>query len=274
MKSTAFALLLLAAVTCGTAQNGSIVDFYRYADSISTYPPVDQQLAIIQQQKVMNGYVSFIGIKGTSIVILAAVTTEKLTDPKSISLTVEFLKDRASIGKVPMWGYVFDRNNDGKVDYMALVEGAAPYKDKDFPEDYPLRKKPATQEQMERFVNDCKLVFNHYADDNFDGKVDAFVHIDLDPKRDWVERQIVARCTAFDEKFNDVWAFRLSMKNPPEQVAHTAENIPFHPLNKPTDVLTKATLADRTSILEYLNTAAGQARLKWFNFQHPKKKNE
>ena len=271
MRAVLLALLLPISSLISQAQTGSMIDFFRHADSMTIHPSLDQQLAIIQQKKLGDNYVSFIGPKGTSIVLIAAVTVEKLTNPNLISRTVDFVKDRPTTGKIPTWGYVFDRNGDGKIDYLALVEGAAPYKNSTFPVDYPARKKRVDMAQMELFVNSCKLVFNHYADDNFDGKIDALVHIDLDPERDWVDRQIVARSTTFDDVFDVAWAFQGSMANVHEKIGITSTGILFHPLNSPTGYLSKATLAARTGILSYLNASAAECKLKWFNFIHPEK---
>lgn len=274
MRAAFLAMLLVMCSPVAPAQTASMIDFFRHADSMTIHPSLDQQLAIIQQKKMGDNYVSFVGPKGTSIVLLAAVTVEKLADPNLISRTVDFIQDRPTTGKIPTWGYVFDRNRDGKIDYLALVEGAAPYKNSSFPADYPARKKRVDMAQMELFVNNCKLVFNHYADDNYDGKIDALVHIDLDPERDWVDRQIVARSTQFNDLFDVAWAFQGSMANEHVTVGITTNGILFHPLNRPTDYLSKATLADRTGILNYLNASAAECKLKWFNFIHPEKKDE
>ena len=254
-------------VRTGVAQPGNIVDFYPHADSVCQFPQSDRELTVICQKKISQRYITLIGMKGDSRILLAAVTLKPLTDvQKSISLTVDFDGIRPNPGKVSTWGYVYDRNGDGRIDYMALVGGAAAYKSADFPDDFPLREKLLSLKQIDYYVGHCKTVFNHWADDNFDGTLDAAIHIDMDPQRDWVERQIVVRSTGFDGKYDEVWSFREKMGDVRDSVKHTTASVEYHPIGKPPDSISLAAFADKTRILHIINAAAKECGLTSENF--------
>ena len=260
-------LALDAATLCG--QTKSIVEYYPIADSICRFPPMDKQLAIICQKKVQGWYVNFVGVKGMAQVLLATVTKQQLQDVKDISLTVGFDGSKPTTGKIGTWGYVYDRNKDGNIDYLALVGGATPFKTKDFPADFPKRGKGLTRPELEYFIAHCQLLFNHWADDNFDDTLDAVVQTEIDSVRDWVERFIVARSTTFKYAFDDVWAFRDSIKSDRDQVNHNVSSVPFSSFDNARDEITWRTFGTRTGILQLLNSVAKACRLTEKNFIHP-----
>jgi hypothetical protein len=114
---------------------------------------------------------------------------------------------------------------------------------------------------MEYYITHCRLVFNHWADDNYDGMLDAVIHVDMDPDRDFVDHQIVVRSTTFNGRFNDVWAFRGSDGVLPDTVLHTTTSVAYHPINKPPDFITQPMLDDKSQIMKLLNTALKQLKL-------------
>src|SRR5206468_2254770 len=147
--------------------------------------------------------------------------------------------------------------------------GAAAFKSEDTTMYIPLRNQSFTREQLEYFVGHCKLIFNHWADDNFDGNLDAVVHVDMDSVRDWVERSILARSTTFDEAFDDVWAFHNSIYANPEQLPYTADGVPFRSPEKRNDELTWKKFREKSGILHLLNRAVKACELKASQFVHP-----
>lgn len=254
--------ILIATAACSVTglraqQPKNMIQFFQPVDSLTEFPPVDQELVKICQKQVDRRYVTFVGFKGDPKVVLAAVTLEPIDSLQhSIILSVDFDGIKPLAGKVTTWGYVFDRNGDGKIDYMALVGGAAAYEPEDFPEDFPDKKTDMSMEQIDYFVGHCRIVFDHWADDNFDGKIDGVVHVDLDPDREWVAREIVVRSRKFNGKFDDAWAFRGRIDEGGEQIKHTSSAVPYHPIGKTDDEITPATLADKTDILKLMNKAA------------------
>jgi len=264
-------LLLCVQSTLLLAQpRKSIIDFYPLADSLSEFPPFDKKLRLICQKRLQKRYVSFVGIEGEQKVLLIAVTVKKIRNIQdSISLSVEFNGIMPHPGKISTWGYVFDRNKDGKVDYMALVGGAAPFKDDNFPDGYPFRGEPIKdydQNELEYWVSHCKLVFNHWTDDNFNDTLDALIHVDLDPTRDWVERKIVVQSTKFDGRFDDVWAFRQHIDEEPDSVEYSGTRVPYYPIGKSKDEITKAVLDEKTDIMILIQQAAKECGLTKDNF--------
>lgn len=264
-------VLLIIPSTCW-CQDYPITQFYQIADSIANFPPIDQRRAILCQKKIDRWNVSFVGLKTESKALLVVVTQKRLMSPDSISMTVAFNGYTPSTGIVPTWGYVFDRNEDGKIDYMALVSGAVPFKPADFPEFFPRRKEPLLREHLEYFVQHCKLIFTHWADDNYDGTIDALVHVDMDSVRDWVEQRLVIRSTKFDTTFDDVWAFYDRMSEQHGEIPFTADRVPFHSLEQPNDAITWKKFQEKSGILYLLNRAAKSCHLTAESFSHPEKR--
>jgi len=251
--------ILLFPVTGVSREGKNIVKFFPIADSVSEYPPLTAKLEIFCQKKISDLYVTLIGYKDGKKILIAAITKEKITDPDSeIYRVVGFENAEPHLGKVTTWGYVFDRNQDGRIDYFAQADAAAPLLDDRIPESYPIRGEKLGMPDLELYVGHCKIIFNHWADDNYDGKIDAAIHYDIDPLRDWVKRKIVIRCTKFNDKFNDVWAFTRRITGRRDSVAHTAGSVPYRPLGRISGRISPKTFAEITDILSLLNRAAAE----------------
>ncbi len=239
------------------AQDNGILNYYVYADSVIQFPAMEESLTIVCQRKIDNRYVTFVGVKHTNKVILAAITPQPITDiEKNISLFVEFKGAIPSVGKTASWGYVYDRNHDGKIDYLAELAGAAAIEKDDVPPNYPKRKQHHTRDQLEIFVSHCSLIFNHWADDNYDEKLDAVIHIDMDPDRDWVKRRIVIRSTKYDGRFDDVWAFAEEHGDEPQTISSTYDKVQYHPIGKKKEEISKKTFQFQTDVLKLINRAS------------------
>src|SRR5574341_1046434 len=167
---------------------------------------------------------------------MEAITKDSLKNPKEeIILKINFKNREKEVQhltvpysdtvKIIEWGYVFDRNKDGKIDYLAYLAAAIPIKpQKIFPSDFPkgedladhfvalineYRQKP---EYFHMFWLCLRLVFDHMADDNFDGKIDGTVIEAMDSERYWVDRWMALRSTRFDEKLDTCWQFKDSIQ--------------------------------------------------------------
>jgi hypothetical protein len=245
-----------------TAQHGNIVDMYPFVDSATQFPPEQNELTLICQKELQQRYISFVGRKGDSRAIIVAVTLKPLGNPDTvISTRLDFDGIRPLLGKVSTWGYIYDRNGDGKIDYLALVGGATAVKDVEFPDSFPARDVKLTFDQMDFFVRHCKIVYNHWADDNFDGTLDAVIQIDMDRKRDWVDRQIVVRSSTFTGKFDDVWAFRGRIDDNHETIRHSATIVPYHSIENTSATLNMKEFSEKTAILNLINRAAKECKM-------------
>lgn len=241
----------------------NILRFYETADSVAYFPDIAAPLKKHCDRKIDNLWITFAGPQNKDEVMIVAATGQRIQNPqREIWRTLDFKDGSPDLGPVTTWGYVFDRNRDGKIDYMALVEGAAPFLDRRVPDSYPARGQKLSKDELELYVNKCKIIFNHWADDNFDGKIDAVIHVDIDPLRDWVIRKIVARCTKFDGRFNDVFGFRDKISGKREKMGFTGRGVPYRPLGAISDSINKDKLQRQTDILRMINRAVAECKIK------------
>lgn len=106
------------------------------------------------------------------------------------------------------WAYVWDRNEDGVIDYIAYLDSARPVKGRDFPADFPIGTR-LKKEHLYLIIDSGRMTFTHFADDNFDGRTDTIVAVLPDPARPfWVEEFGVLRSTGFDGKVDETWTFK------------------------------------------------------------------
>ncbi len=265
--SLAAVFLLLLFRGEAASQTARLTDFYPHADSVCRFPNYDKKLRVTCSKKISERYITFVGYERDPRVLLAAVTLTPFQDAQdSISLSVEFQYNGVNAGKITTWGYVYDRNQDGRIDYFAIVGGAAALKPADFPPDFPERGIRMSESQADYFVGHAAIIFNHWADENFDGTLDALVQADMDPKRDWVERRIVVRSTKYNGKFDDVWGFTGSIGEEHDTVGHTLHSVPYRPVGRPPEEIGPALFTDRTNILKLMNEAAKECGLKAKNF--------
>jgi hypothetical protein len=256
MKRAFFLATAMFAASTGLRAQPDITDFFDVADSVSEHPPFRTELTTLCQVKVQDRWVSFVGFKNTKTLLYVTFTLDSLADPvRDVSPTVGFDKSRPTLGKVSTWGYPFDRNRDGKIDYFALVGGAAPFEDEDFPENYPRQGEATMVHHVELFVAKCKIVFNHWADDNFDGRIDGVVQADMDPERNWVYRQILARSLKFDGRFDDVRAFRTDTSSFNDSVSFTPERVNYRPIGMTAGSIGKKEMDDKSAVMGLMNQA-------------------
>jgi hypothetical protein len=207
-------LLFLALLTsCPALGQEDMQSFYPKVRGLAESPPDESSLKIVCQKKVGDRYVTFAGVDGKTL-LLATVTPFKLRDAsKSLWLRQRFVPAGARGRKQTTsdWGYVFDRNGDGRVDYVCFLMGPMPIKPADFPADFPKADAQGhiamSREQLDYFMKHSAFVFRHYADENFDGELDAVLVEELDPERMWVDRWLVAKSSHFDGVMDTAWCF-------------------------------------------------------------------
>jgi hypothetical protein len=269
MKRLLFVMLTLAAGAAGLSAQPGIVNFYETADSVTAHPPFRNELVTLCQVHLRDRWVSFVGFKTTKTVLYVTFTLDSLADPVAdVSPIVGYEKARPVLGKVSTWGYAFDRNRDGKVDYLALVGGAAPFEDAEFPADFPKHNEPMLIGQVGLYLAKCRIIFNHWADDNYDGMIDATVLADMDSSRGWVYRQILARSTKFNGRFDDVTAFRRDASTFSDSVSFTPELVSYRPVGMPAGAFGMKDLDDKSAVMGLINQAAGACGKDAFRFSN------
>ena len=113
-------------------------------------------------------------------------------------------------GDVLDWGYVFDRNADGMIDYLAFLVGAIPVRPEGFKGDLPKRGGRISADQINLYNQHARLVFTHIADDNFDGMVDGLVYGVREPDDIWIDRWVAARSDSAGQ-VADPWYFTMDI---------------------------------------------------------------
>jgi len=252
----------------------NILTFYNKAAAKIQSPPDESYLQLICRKKIDNLYVTFVGWE-TGKVLLAAITEKKLKKPdENILLKVLFIElpeppfGQPTAGNIVDWGYVYDRNGNGKIDYVSYLVGPMPVEQKDFPADYPKRGESVNLSELKIFLDSNQLLFTHWADDNYDGKVDAVVFEALDPERDWVEGWMVVRSSKFDGVVDEGWYFKDDI-NVKEKDAERAGN-GFRTRRIPgiEPVFGPGELAQKDRILNMFNKAAEKCKLTSNSFYH------
>jgi hypothetical protein len=164
-------------------------------------------------------WVSFIGT-APSRVLLFAFTKERFASPSEVVTlrprynplpTARFSKS-ATLD----WGYVHDRDADGRVDYVAYLQNAHAVLPDPLPEGFPTARpgpdgtvKNVSKELLYAVVDSAQMVFRHYADDDRDGKFDAMVIEEFDPDRPmFVKDWVVYRPSKPGGPIDEAWAFR------------------------------------------------------------------
>ncbi len=250
----------------------SILTFYNKAAARTQNPPDEAYLYVVCREKIDNLYVTFVGLE-TGKVLLAAITENKLKKPSiEILLKVQFLKlpyppyIAPTAGRVVDWGYVYDRNGEGKIDYVSYLVGPFPIKKPDFPSDYPKRGQSLNLSEIELFLKSMRLLFTHWADDNYDGKVDAVVFEAVDPERNWVEGWTAVRSTKYDGTVDEGWYFKEDINVREKDAERTGTGFSTRRIPGIEPVFGPGELAHKTKILTMFNEAAEKCELTGSSF--------
>jgi hypothetical protein len=221
------ALLSPAAAEEPARKPPGILDFYATARAAAASPVDEKALVVLCQEapaaEARKGYeslwISFIGT-APSRVLLFAFTKERFASPSEVVTlrprynpmpTARFSKS-ATLD----WGYVYDRDADGRVDYVAYLQNAHAVLPDPLPEGFPTARpgpdgtvKNVSKELLYAVLDSAQMVFRHYADDDRDGKFDAMVIEEFDPDRPmFVKDWVVYRPSKPGGPIDEAWAFR------------------------------------------------------------------
>lgn len=268
-------IVILPVIICITLLTGTnysfgeenILTFYNKAEAKIKTPPDEAYLEVICRKKIDNLYVTFVGWEADKV-LLAAITQKKLKHPdKEILLKLQGQTGVApTAGTVLDWGYVYDRNGDGKIDYVSFLVGPMPFKKQDYPSNYPKRGHTISSKQLEALLESMGLLFTHRADDNYDGKVDAAVIEALDPETNWVDGRMLVRSTKFDGATDEAWFFKEDINIKEKDAERVGDGFRTRSVHGIGTVFGPAELAKTDYALSMFNEAADKCKLTSSSF--------
>lgn len=200
MRAPTILLALAFALPAAAAGPGDAVSFYPQADAWTQGRHAASEMRVACTRPFEGAYLSLLA-DASGKVVIAAVSPKPPRDAESL------------LGRGPDstrdWAWLWDRNRDGAVDYLAYFLGADMVYPRELPADFPRGKSTRlSSTQLDFVLKHMRSTFYHAADDNFDGKADAAVY----PYRDgetwiWVKGFFILRSTRFDGKVDQDWAF-------------------------------------------------------------------
>lgn len=168
--------------------------------ALSQLPLARSELDIRCQQKVRDLYVSFVGIKEGGIFVVV-LTKGEFENPGG-NLYTHTPRDGLPEGATLDWGYALDRNFDGSIDYLAILDGLNPVVPDDWEGELPnLRggRKLLTDQMLEEIIfPNTRLLYWHIADDDFDGHHDSAAVSTRNVNTGWIDGWMVAQDRNFD----------------------------------------------------------------------------
>jgi len=162
------------------------------------------------------------------------------------------------------WGYVFDRNHDGKVDYLAYLDGANLVVPDDWTGDLPSQSSTFTKETFEELIiPNIKLLFWHLADDNSDGNHDGAAVSTRNVESGWIDGWIAARDTDFDGNYDSCKYFQGRFRTDVGQCEGTPSS--YRAPNKELSGLVKVP-PNKGFYFQFINEAAEKCHLSGESF--------
>lgn len=221
------ALGMLAAGPSSAFAQRALLDFYPVARDRAASPPEETALKVVCEKELTGDAVPepyrklrlTLVSAGTPRVLLAVFSRKRLGDLKeAISLHVRYDPLPTALPRPSGsydWGYLYDRNGDGRVDYLVYLQNAHPVLPDSIPADFPTVE-PAPEGRyrislplLHQMIDLGQMVFRHYADDNFDGRVDGVVMEEFDKVRPMFVRDwLLFRRSQPDGAVDQGWAFR------------------------------------------------------------------
>jgi hypothetical protein len=222
--------ILIAAQAIRAGTPAGLLDFYDLARTRAAAPMDEQKLAVVCAEQlhgeaVPGGYaglwLSFLTTERGRVQIAALTKTPIVRPAETIALEPRFNPlPTARLGRAGTldWAYVYDRDGDGRIDYLAYLQNALPVLPEPLPPDFP---KPevlpdgrvrGSMQLVRAMIGNAQMVFSHYADERFTGRVDAVVVPEFDDARPMFVRGYVAYLAPLEGRAEEAWAFRTSIR--------------------------------------------------------------
>jgi hypothetical protein len=254
-----------------------LIAFYPRAAARVTKPPAEKALRVLYDWTHQDGsHVSFVAV-GKRTSILVVLTKDKFKKPEeALFLSPRYVvaKDmravqmgkaplvRATAGEVTDWAYVYDRNGDGRADYLCYLVGPMPVEPDSFPADFPTEAQGLSRQQLDYMLDHDRYIFTHVADEDFDGTVDAIVLYVRDPDRLWV-KEFAAILAPGGGSPDSSWTFRESIVSPSGALRHSNGGFVRHRASGKDVMVTAGNFAGWTDVLARINAAAAATNARF-----------
>ena len=219
----------IGAPAAGAEAPPGLIGFHDVARARAAAAADEEKLSVVCAEKlhadgVPSGYgglwLSFLTTERGRIQI-AALTKAPIARPAgAIALKPRFNPlPTARVGPAGTmdWAYLYDRNGDGRIDYLVYLQNAYAVLPEPLPANFPkpeMRPDGSVRGSMDllhAMIYNAHMVFSHYADDRFDGRVDAVVVPEFDAERPPFVRGYVAYRAAGEGHAEEAWTFRTSI---------------------------------------------------------------
>lgn len=183
------------------------------------------RLIIVCEAPIDDRYITFIGLNNERALV-AAITSARLHNASQDILLSPIYE---MVGVVPNprasdprsdtatmdWAYIFDRNGDGRIDYLAYLESALPVLPEDYEGEIPdVSDETLTKHELQLLLRSTKMVFWHMQDANFDGEHDVFFVPMTNDKLGgiWIDSWLLAQDQDFDGTYDQCSYFVRSLR--------------------------------------------------------------
>lgn len=227
-RRTAWALALChTGAVSPLAAQGDALAFHATAQATINAPPAADSLRVACTREVRagethiaaQGWFSLLTAPRDSAIWLAAFTLRRITHVRDAIATSPRWSPMPTARPGPNgsldWAWIWDRNGDGLVDYVAYLQNAHAVLPDPLPDSFPTPTRNAdgsfsvTAPLLYAVIDHAAMVFRHYADDDFDGRVDVAVTEEFDSARPmFVRGWVVSRASKLDGVVDEAWAFR------------------------------------------------------------------
>ena len=255
-----------------------ILDFYGIARDRAASPPDEKKLIVTCAEKlhgagVPEGYeglwISFLGAEPGRIQLVAFTKAAITAPPDVITLRPRYAPlptARTGPQGTLDWAYVYDRNGDGRVDYLVHLQNAHAVLPDTVPADFPRvevltdGRVRLSKELAYAMIDHAQMVFHHYADDRFVGSVSAAVVEEVDAERPvFVGGYVAYLAPGPGGEPEQAWAFRNGIAEHRRELKRDPEAGFLLPTSIPgkTEAASKV-LESATKMLGLINAALGR----------------
>ena len=240
-------------------KNIDVISFFPHVHKIiQAPPPLMKTLNQYFTGKIDDGYITLLKTSEQGMVV--GTWSKKPLDDVKKYISLDSV-DSYGIE----WLYLFDRNGDGQFDYVCFPVGPMLIQPTDLPADFPKAQKAAilNKSQMLYFMTHVRMVFSHYADDNFDGQIDAAV-IDVADSKHFmtVGQWVFIRSSKYDGVPDTAWFFYDDINYPAGEPEHTGQGFRFvRPIEISEYEFDSKDYAGFSKVLGWFNEAARQNQI-------------